>query len=280
MGNCTQNTDKSQAKTWIKIAFKEDITADLGNVIPYPQNYEISGKDFIYWWLLDGFFWTNNNINYLNDIIARFKITYPDCRHLETKWTDTENNINPIKLKQFQGLKSKANDIISNYQIKRAETYQHKDSTFWCLKLYAEALIREDGMIIYQRLEKFALENFSNHKKGWSTVRMKIASIYKWYEERDWQIGREKSKYKDLKHYQEETMATRVQHAKNMAQKKVDENISKIKNAITGLMADSMFKKKNGTWNGKAIADYLSIDPRTVNKYLKALIVFQSLLIL
>ena len=64
-------------------------------------------------------------------------------------------------------------------------------------------------------------------------------------------------------------MATRVQHAKNMAQKKVDENISKIKNAITGLLADSMFKKKNGTWNGKAIADYLSIDPRTVNKYLK-----------
>ena len=49
MGNCTQNTDKSQAKTWIKIAFKEDITADLGNVIPYPQNYEISGKDFIYY---------------------------------------------------------------------------------------------------------------------------------------------------------------------------------------------------------------------------------------
>ena len=24
-------------------------------------------------------------------------------------------------------------------------------------------------------------------------------------------------------------------------------------------MADSMFKKKNGTWNGKAIADYLTL---------------------
>ena len=34
-------------------------------------------------------------------------------------------------------------------------------------------------------------------------------------------------------------------------------------------MADAMFKKKNGSWNGKAIADYLNIDPRTVNKYLK-----------
>ena len=56
MGNYSQLKVKSQANTWIKVAFKEDITADLGNVIPYPQKFEMSGKDFIYWWLLDGFF--------------------------------------------------------------------------------------------------------------------------------------------------------------------------------------------------------------------------------
>ena len=32
-----------------------------------------------------------------------------------------------------------------------------------------------------------------------------------------------------------------------------------------------MFKKKNGTWNGKSIAEYLNLDPKTVNKYLKSL---------
>lgn len=263
MGNYTQNTDKSQANTWISISFIEDITAEFGNSIPYPHHHYFSGKEIVYSWLLDGFFWTNEGIKYLNDIIARFKLSFPDCRHIKTQWSDKENNINPLKLKQFQGLKSKANEIIRNYQ--KREAYFHRDSTFWCLKLYAEALIKEDGMIIYQRLEKFALDNFSNHKKGWSTIRMKIASIYKWYEEREWQTGRETKSNLS----KEEIMATRVQHAKNMAQKKVDENINKIKNAITGLMADSMFKKKNGTWNGKAIADYLSIDPRTVNKYLK-----------
>lgn len=267
MGNYTQNTGKSQANTWIKIAFKEDITADLGNVIPYPQNYEISGKDFIYWWLLDGFFWTNNNINYLNDIIARFKITYPNSQHLETKWTDKENNINPIKLKQFQGLKSKANDIISNYQIKQAETYQHKDSTFWCLKLYAEALIREDGMIIYQRLEKFALDNFSNHKKGWSTVRMKIASIYKWYEERDWKIGREKSKYKNLKDYQEKTMATRQEHMINLNKKLADDTKRKVLNIVTGMFKDE-YIKPNGSWNVMKIAKDSGLSRPTVMKYI------------
>ena len=64
-------------------------------------------------------------------------------------------------------------------------------------------------------------------------------------------------------------MATRVQHALNMGRNKEKENFNKIRNAITGLMADAMFKKKNVSWNGKAIADYLNIDPRTVNKYLK-----------
>ncbi len=67
-------------------------------------------------------------------------------------------------------------------------------------------------------------------------------------------------------------MATRTEHAINLGKKKEEENKAKITNAITGLMADSMFKKKNGSWNGKAIADYLKIDPRTVNKYLKELI--------
>ena len=45
----------------------------------------------------------------------------------------------------------------------------------------------------------------------------------------------------------------------------------KVKNAITGLMADSMFKKKNGSWNGNAIAEYLKMDSRTVRKHLKDL---------
>ena len=64
-------------------------------------------------------------------------------------------------------------------------------------------------------------------------------------------------------------MATRQEHARNMSRNKETENFNKIRNAITGLMADAMFKKKNGSWNGKAIADYLNIDPRTVNKHLK-----------
>jgi Mn-dependent DtxR family transcriptional regulator len=56
-----------------------------------------------------------------------------------------------------------------------------------------------------------------------------------------------------------------------MSRNKEIENINKIKNAITGLMADSMFKKKNGKWNSIKIAEYLKIDSRTVRKYLAEL---------
>ena len=39
-------------------------------------------------------------------------------------------------------------------------------------------------------------------------------------------------------------MATRVEHAIRLGKNKEKENIAKIKNAITGLMADAMFKKE------------------------------------
>lgn len=64
---------------------------------------------------------------------------------------------------------------------------------------------------------------------------------------------------------------TRVERAKANSVKREKEAKEKVQNAITGLMADSMFKKKNGSWNGKVIAEYLSMSEKTVRKHLKAL---------
>ena len=258
MGNYTQNTDKSQANTWISISFIEDITAEFGNSIPYPHHHYFSGKEIVYSWLLDGFFWTNEGIKYLNDIIARFKLSFPDCRHIKTQWSDKENNINPLKLKQFQGLKSKANEIIRNYQ--KREAYFHRDSTFWCLKLYAEELIRQDGLIIYQRLEKFALENFSKHKKGWSTVRMKIVSIFNWYCDRDWKIGRENNSSKTG----EEIMANRIEHAIKLSAKNEEMAKQKVYNAQRLI---KYFNEQDGKLSLRAIERQSGCSINTVRKH-------------
>ena len=261
MDNSTQNKGKMQVKpsgnTWLVLRFKSDITAELGNSIPFPQYYYISGKEFVYGWLIDGFFWTNNNIKYLNDIIARFKITFPDCSHEKTKYTTEYGNISPLKLKQFQGLKSKANEVIKEFKHRR---YVHSDSTFWCLKLYAEELIRQDGLIIYQRLEKFALENFSKHKKGWSTVRMKIVSIFKWYCDRDWKIGRENNSSKTG----EEIMANRVEHAIKLSARNEEMAKQKVYNAQRLI---KYFNEQDGKLSLRAIERQSGCSINTVRKH-------------
>ena len=197
----------------------------------------------------------------LSSIIARFKLSCDSADLHSLKMVDDENQ-STHKLKAFQGLKSLVKDKLEDLKV---NSYINSDYVYTCIVLQAEKYIKANGLIVYSTLEDWAISNFLDIAKDKSTLKAKCRNCWNWYYNRNWALYHTVRIKKNV----EEVMATRVQHAKNMAQKKVDENISKIKNAITGLMADSMFKKKNGTWNGKAIADYLSIDPRTVNKYLK-----------
>jgi hypothetical protein len=262
MRNDTKNALKMQ-DTWLHIAFNSDISDELGNTVPYPQHHYIKGNKIVYCWLIDGFFETNNNIQYLNDIIARFKITFDDCQYLK-KQTVERSSINPLKLKQFQNLKSRAVDKVNE----RTQYDSTKDFIFWCIKFYAEDVIQEKGIVVYDDLESFAFENFVNKAKDNSTLKSKCRSILRFYINNNYTLSKKKEYIKKDKG---EVMATRVEHALNLARKKEDENREKVHNAITGLMADAMFKKKNGTWNAVAIAEYLSMHPRTIRKYLKEL---------
>ena len=237
-----------------------DISHLFGNEIPYPQSHYYSNEHnrMVYCWYIDGFFGTKNNIKFLNDIIARFKIT-AECQLHSFKSVPMEN-INPINLKAFQGLKSLARDKLKE-KYQRVET-RADDYVFWCLKLYAEDLIRQDGLIIWNTFENWAFENFIDLAKDKSTLKAKCRNVFNWYFERDWKVGRTISKNK------EDVLEYRRELARNLAAKKEEENYNKVTNAISGLLADSMFRKKNGKWNAVAIAEYLNLDPRTVRKYL------------
>lgn len=261
MQNNTQIDRRCQlTNTWLQIQFQDDITADLGNIIPYPHHHYFKDNKPVYCWLISGWFSEPKAIKYLNDIIARFKITYIDrCKYLKHS-KDSESSIRPYILKEFQGLKSKAKAILRD-KYSRVET--HQDYVFMCVKLYAEDLIRADGLIIYDNLENWAFDNFIDKAKDKSTLRAKCRSVYNWYFDRNWQIGRVR-----VNKTSEEIMATRQEQGRYMADLKSKEAREKIENAITGLLADSMFKKKNGSWNAVAIAEYLSLDPRTVRKHL------------
>ncbi len=255
------NINKQENNTILQIVAGLEIIELFGNAIPYP-NYHYYDNSYenrlVYCWVIDGFFGTKQGYDFLNDIIARFKLSC-ESSSLHSIKASKKENVSSYKLKDFQGLKSLASDRVKE-KFKKYSTMQ--DYVFWCLKIVAEDMIKQNGLIVWSNFENFAFENFIDKAKDKSTLRAKCRNIYNWYFERDWKIGRTISKNK------EDVLEYRRELARNLAAKKEEENYNKVANAISGLLADSMFRKKNGKWNAVAIAEYLNLDPRTVRKYL------------
>lgn len=245
--------------TWLHIAFNSDISDELGNTVPYPQQHYAKGNKIVYCWLIDGFFETINNIQYLNDIIARFKITFNDCQYLK-KQTVERSFINPLKLRYFQNLKSRAVQKI--YESTKYDST--KDFIFYCLKLHAEVIIREKGIFSYDELYNFGTDNFIEKVKDRSTLKAKCRNIFNWYLDKDFKLTEPKIYIKKDKG---EVMATREQHAKNMTKDREEKARKKVLNVITGMFKDD-YKKSNGSWNISKIAKDSVTSRNTVMKYL------------
>lgn len=246
------------------MSFTSDISDTLGDILPYPHKHYLNNGVYTYCWLLDGFFHTKKGYSYLTDIIARFMLSYDGCSY-KKHYLDKESVIKPLKLEAFNNLKSKASELVKDYKQSKAETmYMCRDTTFWHLKLYAEDLIRQDGMIIYSKLEDMALECYPEHKKGNSTLKAKCRSIWQWYLERDWKTGRVARKF-DTK---EELMASRSEHMKKINKDKAKDTDRKIKNCIEGMFKDE-YIKPSGKWNISKICKDTGLHRNTVSKYLK-----------
>ena len=259
MQNYSENRTLCQLKnTWLKISFEDDISSELGNVIPYPHHHYIKNNKIVYCWLIDGFFDTLKGITFLNDIIARFKITFETSQYLKHSM-DNESTICPLKLKQFQGLKSRAIQ-----RIQQTTRYDGtRDFIFYCLKLHAEMIIKEKGIFSYDELLDFALINFIEKAKDRSTLKAKCKSIFNWYLDKNFALTRTAyvKKERDL------VMATRQEHAKKIHTKLANDTKKKVLDCITGMFKDE-YKKKDGSWNVKKIANDSGTSRNTVMKYL------------
>ena len=259
----SETTEQSQdTNTWLVMRFKEDISDELGSTIPYPQKHFV-GDLWVYSWLIDGYFGTSKSIEFLNDIIARFIITYPHSSHFK-HYYDSKSTIQPLKLKQFQNLKSRATQIINNNNRYDSTT----DFIFWCLKLHAELVIQEKGIFTYEELLEYGLNNFIDKAKDRSTLRAKCRNIFRWYLERDFEIPQRREKSKKSKR---ELMATRQEHAKKIHTKLAEDTKRKIINCITGTCKNE-YKFQSGKRAGKWIVSKIAKDSGTsrptVMKYL------------
>jgi hypothetical protein len=260
--NYNENTKKCQVldttppNTWLVMKFKEDISEELGSTVPYPQKHYVNNL-WVYSWLLDGYFGTKDSIEFLNDIIARFIISFPGASHYK-HYTDTKTTITPLKLKQFQNLKSRATQIVNNNYRFDGTT----DFIFWCLKLHAELLIKEKGIFSFDELLNYAMSNFVDKAKDRSTLKAKCSNIFRWYLDRDFEIPKRREKKP-----KGEVMATRQEHAKKMTKQREEKAKRKVLNLITGMFKDE-YRKKDGSWNVSKITKESGTNRRTVMKYL------------
>ena len=220
-------------------------------------------RGYLIAYALNGYFGTQNGFKYLNDIIARFLITFrlESAQKLSYAPRITDKSIyngKIYKLKQLQALKS-----ISGKQYAPERASNFEDHTFWAIKLYCEDLIRSQGLATAQQLEEFAYGNF---EKDRSTLRAKCRSIWNYYEQRDWQIKERRKKSTKTKG---ELMATRQENIAKVNANKVIKNKNKIKAVIDDIFLQDQIKFKNGKFRIGKISELTEMTEKTVSKHLK-----------
>jgi len=221
---------------------------------------------------LDGYFGTSKGTEYLNDIIARFLVTFREQK--PTRVTSSSycgrsprasSSLNTLgtytpkiyKLRELQALKS-----LSNKKLPRSAADKFEDFTFWAIKFHCEDLIKEQGVVNADQLIQFALNNFEG--KEHSTLKAKCRSVWNYYEQRDWTIPKPYTKKN-----QGEVMATRIEHINQVNQNRVLRNQNKIKAILDDIFLQDEIKFKNGKYRIGKIAKIANLTEKTVSKYLK-----------
>lgn len=248
---------KNTKNTLISFTLKGDGLELFDYDLPQPHTYRRQNDDtYRISFALNGTFTTIQGIRYLNDILARFTLSF-EVLHTYKSFTTDEG----IELSKFQGLKSIAK--FKNYE----KVDNGQDNIFWSIKLYTEALIKESsGLVAYSLLESFALNRFVDRAKDKSTLKAKCRSIWNWYDERGWTIPQ---RYKrDRKQADKELSMSRAEGAKIAREKLMENTRRKILNLITSMFKDE-YKKKNGAWNISKIAKESGTSRNTVMKYIK-----------
>jgi len=190
--------------------------------LPTPSYHEHLTKGYLIAYALDGYFGTKANQNYLNDIIARFLVTFKNqkpYRILEKPSITPAGKYlaKAYKLKELHVLKS-----ISTQKHAQTRADKFDDSVFWAIKFHCEDLISTQMIVTYEQLFYFATNNFE-HKEV-STLRAKCRSIWNWYESRDWTIPTRKG-----------LGMSRTENIKKVTAKKMQDNLTKVKKVIVGL---------------------------------------------
>jgi hypothetical protein len=251
-----QNPKKDKLEYWLYFSIIGDSIAWYHKGLP-PPNFMTSkrnllGEKITNWgWLLDGYFHTRKGREYLNDVIARFLISFRDLKIQRLEHKPPKDIIILARAYKLKELSKNLDSMPSMNKAQRADI--HHDNAFWAIKLYAEDEIKATGFIVYERLEHFALRNFEH--KELSTIRAKCRSVWNYYNDRNFKINLYEKKPK------EEVLATRIEHQKYLTKLKIEETTAKILSSITYL------KAKQSKITAKAICEHSGLSKNTLTKY-------------
>jgi len=221
---------------------------------------------------LDGYFGTVQGTQYLNDIIARFLVTFREQKptrvpiprsSLQRSSSSSDTSLGTYtpriyKLRELQALKS-----LSNKKLPRATADKFEDFTFWAIKFHCEDLIKEQGMASAEQLIQFALDSFEGKEQ--STLKAKCRSVWNYYEQRNWVIP---VPYK-RKCTEEQYMATRQENMQKVNQNRAIRSNNKIKAILDDIFMQDEIKFKNGKYRIGKIAELAKVHRETVTRYLK-----------
>ncbi len=263
--------DNSQDyNTVLKVATiynKEFIDFLLEYNIPMPIAKGLSkdGNMYRFEYLITGYFNTKTSIEYFNDIIARFVLSfiYGDNLYF-TNYRTRRQEQKPIDLSMFQNLKS-IEPVKKEYKL-NPSMKNDIDIVFWALKSHFEYLIKQKKYS-YEMLEIYAFDNFVDNVKDQSTLRAKCRSIFNYYYERDFRIPQRK-KYERQTKTKETWDMTRSEHMKKVKTNQKKETRKKILSTITGMFANE-YKLPNGNWNKSKLARDLGISLATIKRHFK-----------
>jgi len=260
--NRTENNINELKGFWLHFSMHGEGGEFLDYDLPIPTYLEHYNKGYAVAWLIEGYFGTKKGEEFLNDVIARFLLSFADLspQRLPYKPTYEKDNKTAHILNKAYSLKKFSRQLKSlptkkKFAPNRADMFE--DFVFWAIKLYAEDLIKDYKIIPYEILEEFALKTFL-HKKDRSTLKCKSLSIWKYYEKLDWKIPERKRRYK----------MSRTDHITKVNKERAEKKERAILNLISGMFAEDYKFKTSKKWNIAKIAKELGMSKDTVKKYL------------
>lgn len=265
--NQKENNINNLKGFWLHFFINGEGSEFLDYDLPIPTYLEHLNRGYAVAWLIDGYFGTKKGEEFLNDVIARFLLSFADLspQRLPYKPKYEKDNKTAHILNKAYSLKKFSKSLKSlptkkKFAPNRADMFE--DFVFWAIKLYAEDLIRDFGLIPYEQLEDFALNTFLN-KKDRSTLKAKVKSIWNYYDERNWELP--KKKHKQTKG---EYKMTRIENMTKVNKERAEIKKRAILNITSGMFAEDYKFKSSKKWNIAKIAKELGIAKDTVKKYL------------